>query len=570
MSSTKRWPIKQRLARRRFLAGAAAGAVAANLAPVGLTAADRTVPELGEYQPRGVRRILYVSDPSSIASGYLPDPATERDLRDWIDQLAAVQVDTFVQEAYTQGWTTYWKVDDFEYDARPQHRRFLSLIGQGIQPLEVLLQQCHRHGMEFLAGIRMNDNHGHISVRQGVGAGARFLVDNPQWQLKQAPPGPYYKLATPLDFTFVEVRDYVLRVAKELVSRFAVNGLELCFRDHRYFPPEKGRERGHLMTQLVRRVRRMLDDAERLRGQRLLLGARVFQTLEECRDLGLEVADWISEDLVDYVAPNDTMYSEPNAQHEQFSQLTRQGSCLLYPGMLPWTSIRMRRRQGGQPMTPAQQRAVAVNMYGAGADGVSFYNHFVPLAWPPFYPHMLRQLAEVREPAAMLTRDRHYSFEPVWAGCRGFGPDRASTGAVKADRLVLQRVAGSTGRYRFRVCEHVSRSQGASLLFRAFGARIEDRIEVRVNGMPVDGASLRWRADEKRIDMGAAVDPSSSADAGLPPVPQVPGSCITYWFELTEPPAKLGDNWLEVSLIKPAPGAVANVVIDEVEVFVKA
>jgi len=563
--------MKQKLNRRTFVATAAAGVTAAHVQAYGVgSAAGRATPGLGQYSPRGARRIVYVSDPSSIASRYLPDPVAVTDLQDWIDRLAVSEVDCFVQEAYTQGWTTYWRVADFEYDARPQHRRFLPLLNQGIQPLEVLLDHCHQRGMEFLAGIRMNDNHGHVSTRQGVGAGARFLVDHPEWQIQQAPAGPYYNLATPLNFSHDPVREYLFRVMERLVSRFAVDGLELCFRDHRYFPPGKSREGQPLMTELVRRVRQMLAAKAKERGQPLILGARVFQTLEESRNMGLDVAAWISEGLIDYVAPNDTMYSEPNARHEEFSRLTRQQDCLLYPGLLPWTSLRMRRRLGGQPISRDQQRAVATNMYAAGADGISFYNHFTTLGWSPFYPHMLRDVADVRDPKTLQRGDRHYVFEPTWAGCLGFGRDRASTGAVKADRLVLLRAAGSHARYRFRLCEHLARVRAASLLFRAFGARAEDRLEVRLNGVLVSERSLTVRSDEQRVDLRAEVDPNSSANSGLPRVPELPGACLTYSFELTEPPAKFGDNWLEVTLLEPALDATEDIVIDEVEVFVKA
>ena len=102
-----------------------------------------------------------------------------------MDTLAAARVDLFIQEAYTQGWTTYWRSPRFDYDARPQHRRFLPLLDRGKQPLEILLDQCRRRRMTFLAGIRVNDNHGHVSIRQGVGAGAAFLVNNPQWQIRE-------------------------------------------------------------------------------------------------------------------------------------------------------------------------------------------------------------------------------------------------------------------------------------------------------------------------------------------------------------------------------------------------
>ena len=323
------------------------------------------------------------------------------------------------------------------------------------------------------------------------------------------------------------------------------------------------------MTSLVRRVRSMLNETEAKRGRKLLLGARVFQTLDECLHLGLDPETWISEGLIDYVAPNDTMHSEPNARYEGFSRLTRRGDCLLYPGMLPWTSMRMRRRTGGQLMPVEQQRATAVNMYGAGADGISFYNHFVCMSWAPFYPQQLLQLAEVRDPQKLRSGDRHYVFEPTWAGSLGFGADRASSGAIKADRLVLKRTPGSLGSYRFRICESLSQAKGTLLLFRAFGVKPEDRLRVSINDKSVSSLALRSRADEDRLDMKAPVDPVSTTTAGLPTVPPLPEAFVTYWFDLTEPPARFGDNRLQVRLEKPAEGESEDIVIDEVEVYVK-
>ena len=166
--------MNSHLSRRRFLEAA----VATTAWSRGGASQSRpgTAPpvRLGSFSPRGLRRILYVSDPSSIARRHLPDPVSEQDLRKWVDTLAAARVDLFIQEAYTQGWTTYWRSPRFDYDARPQHRRFLPLLDRGKQPLGILLDQCRRRRMAFLAGIRVNDNHGHVSIRQGVGAGAAF------------------------------------------------------------------------------------------------------------------------------------------------------------------------------------------------------------------------------------------------------------------------------------------------------------------------------------------------------------------------------------------------------------
>ena len=41
-----------------------------------------------DIAPRGNCRILYVSDPSSIAMNLLPDPVQPDDLRRWVDMLA--------------------------------------------------------------------------------------------------------------------------------------------------------------------------------------------------------------------------------------------------------------------------------------------------------------------------------------------------------------------------------------------------------------------------------------------------------------------------------------------------
>lgn len=520
--------------------------------------------------PRGERRLIYVSDPSSIARDHLPDPAGEQDLITWVNHLSEAGMHMFIQEAYTQGWTTYWRSDNFEYDARIQSRRFLPLMDSGVQPLQILLDESHKRGMEFMAGIRINDNHGHVSIGQGVGAGSSFLMNNPQFQIQETPPGPYYKLSTPLDFTHPEVRQYVFSVIEELVTTFDVDGIELCFRDHRYFPPDHGPDSQPLMTELVRQVREMLRGLESERSKKLILGARVYQTLRECHSQGLDVSGWISSGLLDYVAPSDVMYADFNAPYEEFVELARQTTeCLVYPGVLPWSSVRMRRRMGGQPMTPAQMRALAQNFYGAGADGVSFYNHFVPIKWAPSLPMMLFELEELGDPARIASSSKHYVFEPTWDGQLGFGNGRTSTGALKADKITLNRLhTPSTGTYLFRVYEDLAKARHATLVLRAFNMTDDDTVQISLNGSTISNTEIKHRSDEPRIDMAAPTDPNSNTTSGLPLVAEIPDEFKTFWFTLETPPAKFGENSLEVTLTNTAPNAKGDIVIDEIEIFV--
>jgi hypothetical protein len=477
----------------------------------------------------------------------------------------------------------YWRCDRFDYDARPQHGRFLPLIEAGIQPLDVLIDQSHTNGLEFFAGFRINDNHGHVSVEQGVGAGASFVVNNPQFQLRETPPGDFYKLSTPLDFTFVEVREFVLSVMQEVVTRFDVDGLEMCFRDHRYFPPGKGRVREPLMTELVRNARRLVDAVGEKKGKQILLGARVFSTLEECHKLGLDVPEWIRRGFIDYVSPADTMYSDFNAPYDEFAALTRSSHSMLYPAILPWTSFRARRRRDEEQMTQANRIALAQTLYGAGADGISFYNHFEVLhgkggAHAPFYPMALHDAHELRDPDLVLKSRRHYVFDPTWGGHTGFGEDCASTGVIKANKAVLKRsLPNARGDYIFRIYEDLARAKAAMLLFRAFHMTMQDTISVQVNGQTVPPRKIRCRDDERRVDSLNVVDHNSfgtvtrmgMTDAhrkNLEPEPE-PRFC-TCWFALTGPPAVYGANRLTVELTRSDPEAERDIVIDEVEILV--
>ena len=540
--------------------------------------------------PRGDRRTIYVSDPSSIAIRYLPDPATEDSLRNWVDDLADAGTDTFIQEAYTQGWTTYWRTDEYEYDARPQHKRFIPLLDSGVQPLQILLDQSRRRGMEFLAGIRVNDNHGHISVEQGVGAGSGFLTDNPQFHVTDI--AGETSLGSFLDFTYPEVRGYVASVVKHLLDNFDVDGIELCFRDQAYFPYGTERERYAEMTEFIRSVHDLVSQASRSRNRRLILGARVYATVDLCQDQGLDIEDWVTNGIIDYLAPSDIMYLSVNEPIDEFGEITVGTDCMLYPAIMPHSSARRIRFFDNQPLNLNQKRAAAQNFYAAGADGLSFYNHFMAIDWAPFYPMALHEMNELSEPDRVKQSGRNYVFEPMLGGQGIFEVAGMTTkGRPAPERIVLKREIGSAGKFRFRICEDLADVRYASLLFRAYNMTDHDEIRVSLNGQVIEYPNLKFRSatvpthlpatsvkassqssnlvdHEKRIDQKAGADKSSHSSAGLSPVPTVPDSFTTGWFHLTKPPTNFGDNYLEVSLVSTDPNAKEDIVIEEIEVDV--
>ena len=158
-----------------------------------------------------------------------------------------------------------------------------------------------------------------------------------------------------------------------------------------------------------------------------------------------------------------------------------------------------------------------------------------------------------------------------------------TNGRPRPERITLSRSAPDTsGMFRFRICENLNNVRRASLLFRAYNMTPDDEIEVRLNGQEVEPPALRFREavkpvstsavniqdHEKRVDLKGAVDRSSHHTMGLSPVPKIPDSFVTGYFQLTSPPAVFGDNHLEVALVSSDPEASDEVVIEEVEVFV--
>jgi len=117
-----------------------------------------------------------------------------------------------------------------------------------------------------------------------------------------------------MDYTHEEVRDWVFAMLQEILRRFDVDGFE--FNDIRWmhtFPQATARESHAIMTKFIRRARARIDAEGARRGRKLMLGVRVPQTLEECTALGYDVATWIREGLVDYVAPCDFFHTDFNA-----------------------------------------------------------------------------------------------------------------------------------------------------------------------------------------------------------------------------------------------------------------
>ncbi|MBQ16936.1 MAG: hypothetical protein CMJ65_07400 [Planctomycetaceae bacterium] len=527
------------------------------------------VPRLSSApKPRGDVRIVYTSDHANIGNYLMTSSPTAEELRRVIDVHAGSGIDIFAQTVFQKhgvGW--FWP-------EHPDHEHWSGLnaafdkIGKpGNPPLKIAIDQSHKRGMKFLATFRMADRH------SGPGKG---LANRKDLQIPGVRDGG-------MDYTHAEVRDWVFGLVDEILRRFDVDGLEFDYcRWMHVFPRSTARKNHPIMTQLLRRVRQRLDAESKKRGRRLMLGTRVPQTLAECGALGYDIATWVREGLVDYIAPSDFFFTNFNARFEEFAALTRSSHCMLFPTVHPKTCW----QDQDHFMSPENYRAAARNLYAAGADGISLFNymyHWVgrSLDYPPgpaMYPLALAWLREFRDPWRHGERPRHYLFYPLYAGhwngiSPGGVPDVFDPTFIKNDRIVLKRQVGSSGEYRFRVCEELRQpgslaemvvtipgiagadKQAPPRIQRngSFKPPAKDKLAFYVNGTVVTPRTIKvsWPSRGRSKQYGRPFQ-----------------TCSIFMFPLTGLPTVFGDNVLKARVVAIDEQRKGPIIIDQLEVTV--
>ena len=557
---------------------------------------------LGRLKPRGTRRLIYNSDPSNTTC-HPSDPAAQpKELRQIVRNYAVEgAIDTLVQEVFAEAMTQFWRTDKCPYDIRYQHQRMIPMMNNGLMPIEIYIDECHKQGMEFIAGIRMNDRHGHHPQFF-----KKLCEEKPEWVLRDikpswrgAPPESH-EYGCSLNYAVQEVRDWLFSIMEEVANRFDIDGMEFNFtRLAECFPKGEAAESHGIMTGFIRRVREMLDKASKKdfslmtlgqhgyeppvdRDRNLIFGVRVPQQMAGCRKMGFDIPTWIEEGLIDYVAPSDFGCTDFNEKYEDFVVLARAHDCYVYPQIQTRIGIEMTDihrlhklahhnnletcRSGADiHMEPARYRAAVRNFYAAGADGFStqnFFHHWAPEfeipgehgpGVPEMYPTALNYLKELKSPEDIAASDeRHYVFLPLWADWQ---EGRGISGIYEREEIVLPRSAiGQRGAFRFRVCEDFPAypilpltDEGSGLTFILLGLLEGDEIAVDINGRAIPSEHLRWKW----------YDDSRSPSCTIP---------------LSSPPFVYGDNYLGVKIAKTAEGAEGaegDITIERVECMVR-
>jgi len=481
-----------------------------------------------------ILNVNYYATPNREIPGP-PAKFSKRILEELIDEEAAAKVDAISYCLFTAFWSDIpsSKVTEL-FPWRPP-----GMDKAGVDCLEVLIDRCHHHGMQFIADIRMNDRHG--GPRKGL------AKEHPEWAL----------LGSGNDFAIQGVRDAMLTFSSEVLDTYDVDGLEYDYmRWCHMFQPGQGKQNAHLLTDFTRRTRKLLDEAAKRRGcKRLALGVRVPQNIEECDYLGFDLATWIKEGLVDYVVPSDFFHSDSNMKTEDFVKLAAGTNCKIYPAIHPMISMDGP-NEHYRLMSLPNYRAAAQNFYGFGADGISPYNYQRAFgrratahrassspAW--MWPASLGWLHELGNPNEVQQRDRHYLFYSIYKK-----PRKSPTGFSNDDNIYLDRSTPVLeGQRRFRMAENFSNQKlRTTIQFKAIGLSRDDSLKIRINDVdvPIDYISRVHDRNGQNVYEGDT----------LPPFDLF---VIDMNWETTgrQQPLTFGDNRLSVELV-PADGVTGS------------
>jgi len=196
-----------------------------------------------------------------------------------------------VWEAFWDGYDPNGPDDQPFLAPVPQdHRKsFRKLVGnmlevhrQGVDYPARVAQRCRHHGISPWVSLRMNDVHENNNLDHPFHSA---LWRKPEL-FRQGHPGYY---AHALDYAHAEVRDHYRALIAETLQRYDLDGVELDFlREPYLFSKGKEQEGRQILTEWLRGIRALADDAAKRRGHAVKLGVRVPSCPDTALGLGLD------------------------------------------------------------------------------------------------------------------------------------------------------------------------------------------------------------------------------------------------------------------------------------------
>jgi len=269
-------------------------------------------------------------------------------------------------------------------------------------PLQAMVAYCHdtssgKGVQELIWSFRMNDTHDdvdrHLLSQFKMGLEQTCWLN--EFNTKENCPswceaGGCYSdckcmisRETTLDYSCQVVRDQVIKIFRSVVENYDVDGIELDFLRHPVFFPSQMEgnpatiEEIAMMTALVTELRALCD------SNGIKLAIRVTDSMDLNKEIGLDVVDWLDNDLVDIVIAGGYWHLEP---WSNLAKLGSQYDVKVYADISFGGTTNSRFghiTNNGNEQTRVIYGEILSARY-AGLDGVYFFNKFETGNYNPF------------------------------------------------------------------------------------------------------------------------------------------------------------------------------------------
>ena len=242
-------------------------------------------------------------------------------------------------------------------------------------PLSETITFSRRHNLEVLWVQRMDDTH---DASNPILFPA-FKREHPEFLFGTPEKPPKYGKWSGVDYAAPAVRELAYAIVAEVAENYDIDGVELDFWRHPVF--FKRSAQGHalrpedraLMTDIMRRMRFKLDEVGRVRGKHLLLNIKYPDSVGYCHKIGLDIEQWLKEDLVDALVPGGYFQLNP------WQTSVALGKKYGVPVWACLAENRVRDPRGNTARkSAAALRARAAAAWSAGVDAIEMFNHFDP------------------------------------------------------------------------------------------------------------------------------------------------------------------------------------------------
>ncbi|MBM4089688.1 MAG: hypothetical protein FJ276_09710 [Planctomycetes bacterium] len=249
-----------------------------------------------------------------------------------------------------------------------------------LDAMQMMINFCRKNKIEIFCSMRMNDTHdgsNKLLFSTLKKAHPEYLNGTPEKP-------PKFGVWSAVDYARPEIRDLRVRMFQEACENYDLDGIEMdyfrhavLFKSHATGTAVSQEERD-MMTDMMRRIRRMTEEVGLKRGRPILVAVRVPDSVGYCEAMGLELARWLEEGLVDILIPGG--YFRLNSW-ETSVELGHKHGVPVYPSLdesrmsCNWPD---KNEAAKIRNSPACYRARAAEVWDSGADGVYMFNFFDP------------------------------------------------------------------------------------------------------------------------------------------------------------------------------------------------